>query len=228
MRAASRRPARARRGGHRPGRIPAGRLGATRRPAARANDSLLDHRVRNRRPPTRSRPGTTLNYPRLRRARSQTPAPAVPPVQIADLAAGAQAAVIEILAALLERARTGGGRRIVISIDATARTASSSHRLGGEPIPRLLTGRRRLLPHLRDGRRPLPDGGSARAEVLAAASAISSSAPISPDARSQPSCPSSRSSSGAAPSPRGSSCSSTKTRVSARCSPSREAALDLG
>ena len=32
----------------------------------------------------------------------------MPPVQIADLAAGAQGAVIEVLAALLERARSPG------------------------------------------------------------------------------------------------------------------------
>ena len=66
-------------------------------------------------------------------------APAVPPVQIADLAAGAQAAVIEILAALLERSRTGRGARIVVSMTHNAHTFAA-HRLEGDPLPRLLTG----------------------------------------------------------------------------------------
>jgi len=66
-------------------------------------------------------------------------APAVPPVQIADLAGGAQTAVIEILAALLARARTGRGARIVVSMTHQAH-ALASHRLAGDPLPRLLTG----------------------------------------------------------------------------------------
>ena len=66
-------------------------------------------------------------------------APAVPPVQIADLAGGAQTAVIEILAALFERARTGRGARIVVSMTHQAH-ALASHRLAGDPLPRLLTG----------------------------------------------------------------------------------------
>ncbi|HST14149.1 MAG TPA: CaiB/BaiF CoA-transferase family protein [Gaiellaceae bacterium] len=66
-------------------------------------------------------------------------APAVPPVQIADLAGGAQTAVIEILAALIERERTGRGARIVVSMTHEAH-ALASHRLAGEPLPRLLTG----------------------------------------------------------------------------------------
>jgi len=66
-------------------------------------------------------------------------APAVPPVQIADLAGGAQAAVIEILAALLERERTGNGARIVVSMTHESH-AFAAHRLTGDPVPRLLTG----------------------------------------------------------------------------------------
>ena len=66
-------------------------------------------------------------------------APAVPPVQIADLAGGAQTAVIEILAALLEREHTGRGARIVVSMTHEAH-ALASHRLAGEPLPQLLTG----------------------------------------------------------------------------------------
>ena len=66
-------------------------------------------------------------------------APAVPPVQIADLGGGAQTAVIEILAALLERERTGNGARIVVSMTHESH-AFAAHRLSGDPIPRLLTG----------------------------------------------------------------------------------------
>ncbi len=66
-------------------------------------------------------------------------APALPPVQIADLAAGALSAVAEILAALFERTRTGKGQRITISLTHGSHRLAS-HRLGGEPIPRLLTG----------------------------------------------------------------------------------------
>jgi alpha-methylacyl-CoA racemase len=66
-------------------------------------------------------------------------APALPPVPIADLAAGALSAVNEILAALLERSRTGKGQRITISLTHGSHRLAA-HRLGGEPIPRLLTG----------------------------------------------------------------------------------------
>jgi alpha-methylacyl-CoA racemase len=66
-------------------------------------------------------------------------APAVPPTQVADLAAGALGALVEILAALLERERTGRGRRIVISMTHGAHKLAA-HRLGGDPVPRLLTG----------------------------------------------------------------------------------------
>jgi alpha-methylacyl-CoA racemase len=43
-------------------------------------------------------------------------APALPPVQAADLAAGALGAVTEVLAALLERERSGRGAHIVVSM----------------------------------------------------------------------------------------------------------------
>jgi crotonobetainyl-CoA:carnitine CoA-transferase CaiB-like acyl-CoA transferase len=66
-------------------------------------------------------------------------APAVPPVQVADLAGGAQAAVIAILAALLERARTGRGIHVVVSMTHNTHRFAA-HRLAGEPVPRLLTG----------------------------------------------------------------------------------------
>jgi crotonobetainyl-CoA:carnitine CoA-transferase CaiB-like acyl-CoA transferase len=60
-------------------------------------------------------------------------------VQVADLAAGALAAVAEILAALLERERTGRGRRFEVSMTHGAHRFVA-HRLAGEPLPRLLTG----------------------------------------------------------------------------------------
>ena len=82
--------------------------------------------------------GHDLNYLGYSGALADT-APALPPVQIADLAAGAQAAVIEILAALLERARSGRGQRIVISMTHGSHHLVA-HRLAGEPVPRLLTG----------------------------------------------------------------------------------------
>jgi alpha-methylacyl-CoA racemase len=66
-------------------------------------------------------------------------APAVPPVQAADVAAGGLAAVTEILAALYERTRTGRGRHIVVSMTHGVHRFVA-HRLGGDPMPRLLTG----------------------------------------------------------------------------------------
>ena len=82
--------------------------------------------------------GHDLNYLGYAGVLADT-APALPPVQIADLAGGAQAAVIEILAALLERSRTGEGSRIVVSMTANAHRLVAL-RAGGEPMPRLLTG----------------------------------------------------------------------------------------
>jgi alpha-methylacyl-CoA racemase len=52
-------------------------------------------------------------------------APALPPVQVADLAAGALGAVTEILAALLDRVRTGNGARIVVSMTYNAHKLAS-------------------------------------------------------------------------------------------------------
>jgi crotonobetainyl-CoA:carnitine CoA-transferase CaiB-like acyl-CoA transferase len=82
--------------------------------------------------------GHDLNYLGYAGVLADT-APAVPPVQIADLAAGAMGAVIEILAALVDRDRTGAGSRIVVSMTHGAHRLAA-HRLGGDPIPRLLTG----------------------------------------------------------------------------------------
>lgn len=84
------------------------------------------------------RAGHDLNYLGWAGALADT-APAMPPVQAADLGAGALAAVAEILAALLERLRTGRGARLVVSMThGTHRFVA--HRLHGEPFPRLLTG----------------------------------------------------------------------------------------
>ena len=58
-------------------------------------------------------------------------APALPPVQIADFAAGAMGAVTAILAALLEREKRGRGQRIVVSM------THNAHRLASR---RILTG----------------------------------------------------------------------------------------
>jgi alpha-methylacyl-CoA racemase len=66
-------------------------------------------------------------------------APAVPPVQVADVAAGGLAAVAEILAALYERTRTGRGGHVVVSMTHGVHRFVA-HRLGGDPVPRLLTG----------------------------------------------------------------------------------------
>ena len=63
----------------------------------------------------------------------ETTAPNLPPVQVADLAAGALGAVTEILAALLARARTGRGTHVVVSM------THGSHRLASR-APVLTSG----------------------------------------------------------------------------------------
>ncbi|MGH3134894.1 MAG: CoA transferase [Gaiellaceae bacterium] len=65
--------------------------------------------------------------------------PALPPLQIADLAAGALGAVTEVLAALFERERTGRGARLVVSMTHRSHDLVA-HRLGGEPMEKVLTG----------------------------------------------------------------------------------------
>jgi alpha-methylacyl-CoA racemase len=80
------------------------------------------------------RPGHDLNYLGWAGALADT-TPALPPVQVADLAAGALGAVTQILAALI----AGGGTRITVSM--THRTHDLvSHRVGGDAVPKLLTG----------------------------------------------------------------------------------------
>ena len=84
------------------------------------------------------RAGHDVNYLGWAGALEDT-APGLPPIQIADLAAGALGAVMQVLAALLERERTGRGARLVVSMTHRSHDLVA-HRLGGEPVPRMLTG----------------------------------------------------------------------------------------
>ena len=88
--------------------------------------------------PHSRRAGHDLNYAGWAGMLEDT-APALPPLQPADLAAGALGAVTAVLAALLERERTGRGARLTISMTHNAHELVS-HRLGGDPLPRFLTG----------------------------------------------------------------------------------------
>jgi len=88
--------------------------------------------------PRATQAGHDLNYLGYAGALADT-APALPPVQIADLAAGAQGAVIEILAALLTRAQSGQGSKLSISMTHGSHQFVA-HRLAGDPVERLLTG----------------------------------------------------------------------------------------
>ena len=84
------------------------------------------------------RAGHDLNYAGWAGMLADT-APAPLPLQPADLAGGALAAALEVVAALLERERTGIGARLRISMThGTHRLVA--HRLGGDPLPRFLTG----------------------------------------------------------------------------------------
>ena len=88
--------------------------------------------------PHAARAGHDLNYLGWAGVLEDT-APGLPPLQPADLAAGALGAVTEILAALLERERTGRGPRLTISMTHGSHQLVA-HRLGGDPLPRFLTG----------------------------------------------------------------------------------------
>ena len=111
--------------------VPAGGRRASRhRPGrrARARGLLLDHRLRPRRRARAAggpRPATTS----AGRGCSRTPRRRLPPVQAADLAAGALGAVTEVLAALLARERTGRGAHVVVSM--THGCAAADARLAG-------------------------------------------------------------------------------------------------
>jgi alpha-methylacyl-CoA racemase len=84
------------------------------------------------------RAGHDLNYQGWAGLLHDT-APGIPAVQLADLAAGSLTAVAQILAALLERNRTGRGSRLVVSMTHGSHRFAA-HRLRGDPLPRLLTG----------------------------------------------------------------------------------------
>jgi alpha-methylacyl-CoA racemase len=84
------------------------------------------------------RAGHDLNYAGWAGLLADT-APALPPVQVADIAGGSLFAVIEILAALLERQKNGGrGAHLIVSMTHNAHRLAA-HRLRGEP-ERTLTG----------------------------------------------------------------------------------------
>lgn len=84
-----------------------------------------------------ARAGHDLNYEGWAGLLADT-APALPPIPIADIAGGALYAVVEILAALLERERTGKGRHVVVSMTHNAHRLAA-HRVADEP-ERTLTG----------------------------------------------------------------------------------------
>ncbi len=83
------------------------------------------------------RAGHDLNYLGWAGVLADT-APAMPPTQVADLAAGGLAAALEVVAALLERTRTGVGARLTVSMTHGSHRLVA-HRLGGLP-ERMLTG----------------------------------------------------------------------------------------
>jgi crotonobetainyl-CoA:carnitine CoA-transferase CaiB-like acyl-CoA transferase len=86
----------------------------------------------------RTRAGHDVNYLGWSGVLEDT-APGLPPVQIADLAAGALGAVTAVLAALFGRERTGTGTRLVVSMTHRSHDLVA-HRLGGEPMSQMLTG----------------------------------------------------------------------------------------
>jgi alpha-methylacyl-CoA racemase len=86
----------------------------------------------------RSRAGHDVNYLGWAGVLEDT-VPELPPVQVADLAAGALGAVTQVLAALLERVQTGVGARLVVSMTHRSHDLVA-HRVAGEPVPRMLTG----------------------------------------------------------------------------------------
>jgi crotonobetainyl-CoA:carnitine CoA-transferase CaiB-like acyl-CoA transferase len=88
--------------------------------------------------PHAARAGHDLNYLGWAGVLADT-APSLPPLQPADLAAGALDAVVAVLAAVVERERTGRGARLTISMTHGAHRLVA-HRLGGDPLPLFLTG----------------------------------------------------------------------------------------
>ena len=88
--------------------------------------------------PHAQRAGHDLNYVGWAGLLEDTPASPMA-VQVADLASGALGAVTQVLAALLDRERTGRGA--VLTVSMTHRSHDFvAHRLDGDPRWRLLTG----------------------------------------------------------------------------------------
>ena len=113
------------------------------------------------------RAGHDLNYMGWAGALADT-APGIPPVQAADLAAGALGAIVDILAALLEREpdrSRAAHHHLDDARSAQAGRAPARRRRRRAPAA---DGRCSLLFDLPDGRRPLSHGRRAGAEVLAA------------------------------------------------------------
>ena len=113
---------------------------ARRRPGRRAARGrlLLDHRLRHGRP-TRSSGRARPQLPRLgRRPRGHG---SWPPADSGRRSRGRAHSVPsqQILAALVRRGRTGTGARLVVSMTHGSHELVS-HRLDGDPRPRLLTG----------------------------------------------------------------------------------------
>ena len=97
--------------------------------------------------------------------------PVLPAAQVADFA-GAQNAVIGILAALQARERTGRGQTVTVSLADSAlalQTRARRARAGGRRRPHRARGHARLLQRLPLPRRRAPRGRRARAEVLGGA-----------------------------------------------------------
>ena len=118
--------------------------------------------------PHAARAGHDLNYMGYAGVLADT-APAVPPVQIADLGGGrARRGRARSSPRCSSVERTGRGRHLVVSMTHGAHRLAA-HRLGGEPSPRLLTGglaRYRIY--------ETADGGSSRSQRSSRSSSAAS------------------------------------------------------
>ena len=196
------------------------RLGVGPDDAARGRRLLLDHRLRRRTGRHEHACGPRPQLPRATRACSPTRRRALPPVQIADLAAGALGAVARD-PRRAARARANRPRpHLVVSMTHGAHDLVA-HRVGGEPVPKLLTGGVACYRDLRDRRRPVSHRRRARAEVLPAALRAGRASRSSSSASGSRASPSSRSARRRSRSPSGSSSSTARTSPSGRWRRSR-------
>ena len=145
------------------------------------------------------RAGHDLNY--LGWAGALEDTPSCPPLQIADLAAGALGAVTEVLAALVRRAQHGR-RCAAVRLDDAPQPRPRRAPARRRPPREDADGRPRLLRRVRDRGRPPPHRRRPRAESSSAACVSSS------DGRS--------SQSGSTATPRRSSAASWRTAFAAR------------